>query len=338
MPRMSARVAIGIVTWNSAADIAACLKSVRALEPREIEILVVDNASTDGTRDILESFTRPDERVLLDRNVGFSAAHNLAIARTSGEFYLALNPDVRLEPDFVERLIEAIATVPAAGSATGKLLRADDSGGIDSTGIVLVPTQRHLDRGAGERDQGQFDRRELVFGPSGAAGFYRRQMLTDVAIDGEVFDEDFFAYREDADLAWRAQLLGWTCVYEPTAIARHVRRVTPERRSALPPALNRMSVRNRFLLRIKNQTMRQVVRYLVPTLWRDTQVVGYALLREHTSLPAFADVARLLRPMLRKRRAIMRRRRASDHDLDGWFERPARPLPEGPPAAPPRSM
>lgn len=334
---MNRRVAIGIVTWNSAADVATCLAAVRALTHPDVQVLVVDNASTDGTREILESSTRPDERALLDRNVGFSAAHNLAITRTTGDFYLALNPDVRLEPGFLARLVDAIESVPRTGSASGKLLRADDPNRIDSTGIFLVPTQRHLDRGAGELDRGQFERRELIFGPSGAAGLYRRQMLSDVAVDGEVFDQDFFAYREDADLAWRAQLLGWACVYEPTAVAHHVRRVTPERRAALPPDLNRMSVRNRFLLRIKNQTPNQLVRYLVPTLWRDCQVVGYTLLREHASLPAFVDVARLLRPMLRKRRVIMGRRRASDREMNDWFVRSARPIGAPPAATPPRS-
>lgn len=323
---MPSLVSIGIVTWNSAADLEACLEAVRALTYAPIELLVIDNASTDGTRDLLASTTRDDERCLLDRNAGFAAAHNLAIARTSGEYYLTLNPDVRPEPDFVSKLVDAIDSVPRCGSASGKLLRADESECIDSAGIVMRPTQRHLDRGAGEPDDGRYDRRELVFGVSGAAGFYRRAMLEDVAVDGEVFDEDFFAYREDADLAWRAQLLGWHCVYEPTAVASHVRRVTPERRRALPASINRMSVRNRFLLRLKNQTASHMLRFLAPTLWRDAQVIGYVLLRERSSLPAFAEVARLTRPMLRKRRNIMARRRASAADMIRWFRRPARPV------------
>jgi GT2 family glycosyltransferase len=109
-------------------------------------------------------------------------------------------------------------------------------------------------------------------------------MLEAAAVLSEVFDEDFFAYREDADLAWRAQLLGWTSVYVPAARARHRRRVTPERRTQLPMAINRASVRNRFLLRLKNQTWGHALRFLVPALARDAQVVGYVLLREWTSL------------------------------------------------------
>jgi hypothetical protein len=113
-------------------------------------------------------------------------------------------------------------------------------------------------------------------------------MLEDVRLLGEFFDEDFFAYREDADLAWRAQLRGWVCWYVPGARAQHGRRVTPERRKSLPPEINRYSVRNRFLLRLKNQPVVHVARFFVPALSRDLIVVGYVLLREWSSIPAIA--------------------------------------------------
>jgi GT2 family glycosyltransferase len=189
----------------------------------------------------------------------------------------------------------------------------------------MTAAMRHLDRGAGEPDRGRFDRLEQVFGASGAAALYRRAMLDDVRVAGEVFDEDFFAYREDADLAWRAQLLGWQCLYVPEAVAVHVRRVTPERRGTLPPGLNRASVRNRFLLRMKNQTAGNFVRFLLPALFRDAQVVGYVVLREPRSLPAFVDLLRLAPRTLAKRRTIMARRRADDASINAWFRRRALP-------------
>lgn len=319
-------VSIGIVTWNSAGQIEACLESCRRQTHTPLDLLVVDNASTDETRDILARLTKPDERILLDRNVGFAAAHNLAIRRTRGDGYLCLNPDVVLAPSFVSVLAGALQGDERLGSATGKLVSASDPRVIDSTGICMHPSQRHLDRGQGERDEGQYDRSALVFGCSGAAGFYRRRMLEDVAVDGEVFDEDFFAYREDADLAWRAQLLGWRCAYVPGAVARHRRRVTPERRGLLPGAINRMSVRNRFFLRMKNQTWSQAIRFAVPGLWRDAQVIGYVLLRERSSLPALAEVVRTAPRMWRKRRAIMTRRRARIADLNRWFRECSRPI------------
>jgi GT2 family glycosyltransferase len=326
-------VTVGIVTWNSAHVIEACVASVRAQRYQPLTLRVLDNASADDTRERVRRITSPEERLGADSNLGFSAAHNRLIAASSTEFYLCLNPDVVLTPDFLERIIGAMRRDPRAGSATGKLLRMREDDGqerqedvIDSTGIIMVPSQRHLDRGADRMDDGRYAREELVFGASGAAAVYRREMLEDVKTPGgaagiEYFDEDFFAYREDADLAWRAQLLGWNCVYVPGAVARHGRRVTPERRSALPSAINYYSVRNRFLLRMKNQTAGHALRFLLPSIARDLQVIGYVLLKERSSMGALADVFRLWRTTMTKRRAIMSRRRRPDSEMIAWFTR-----------------
>ena len=318
---MAVLVSIGIVAWNSDGDLARCLDGVRAQHHQPIELLVGDNASTDGTRALLEARTTAVERRYFPENRGFSAAHNALIHESRGAYYLALNPDVVLDPGFVGALVVALEGAPRAGSATGKLRRASPDGVIDSTGIVMHRSQRHTDRGAGEPDRGQYDAPEPVFGVSGAAGFYRRAMLDDVAIDGEVFDEDFFAYREDADLAWRAQLLGWDALYVPAATATHVRRVTPERRGALPAAINRYGVRNRFLLRVKNQSLGLAWRYAWPGFRRDAQVIGYVLLREWSSIPGLLDVGKLLPRMLAWRRHVLGTRRRQSADLAPWFRR-----------------
>ena len=320
------KVSIGIVTWNDAEVIGRCLECVRAQRLLGFDLLVVDNHSTDGTRAILTTATSENERLLLDTNTGFAAAHNRAIRQTTGSYYLALNPDVFMSPDFVDRLLEAMEADGTLGAAMGKLLLADSPERLDSTGIYMVPALRHLDRGQGELDTGQYGRQELVFGASGAAALYRRAMLDDVAIGWEVFDEDFFTYREDADLAWRAQLMGWRCVYVPAATALHRRLVTPGRRARLPAWINRTSVRNRFLMRIKNQTAGHFLRYFFPAAWRDLQVVLYCLLRERSSLPAFGEVWRLLPKMWRKRRQIMARRRARSRDISAWFSTRSQPM------------
>ncbi len=314
-------ISIGIVTHNSADDIAACIAAVRAqtYQP-DIELLVGDNASTDRTWTLVTGLTISSERVRFDRNTGFSAAHNALIRRSLGAWYVALNPDVALAPTFVATAIEALAGEDRVGSVSGKLVRRDPSAVIDSTGIVMVPSIRHLDRGADEPDRGQFDRDEDVFGASGAAAVYRRAMLDDVAIEGEYFDEDFFAYREDADLAWRAQWRGWRCRYVAAAVAVHRRRVTPQRRAQLPGEINRWSVRNRFLLRIKNQSRPHFRRFLLPSLVRDLQVVGYVVLREWSSIPGLLDVVRLWRHTWRKRRHIMATRQLSEAAMAAWFE------------------
>ena len=139
---------------------------------------------------------------------------------------------------------------------------------------------RHLDRGAEEVDRGQYDRAQYVFGASGAAAFFRRNFIEDVSVEGEFFDEEFFAFREDGDLAWRSQVMGWKCLYVPTAVAWHVRRVTPARRRDLPLIINWHSAKNRFLMRGKNASGWLCRRLFFPVLWRDIMTFGYALVRD----------------------------------------------------------
>ncbi len=314
------RVSVGVVTWNADEVLERCIASVRAQTYPDVDLHVWDNASEPAGRSVVERATRDDERTWSPDNIGFAGGHNRLIAASRGAYYLCLNPDAVLEPDYLTLLVAALEAAPSAGSATGRLLRLDTPGIVDSTGIVMTRDQRHLDRDADEPVQAHAnDQVEEVFGVSGAAALYRRRMLDDVAVAGECFDEDFFAYREDADLAWRARVQGWTSLYVPRATALHRRRVTPSRRQSLPAAVNRYSVRNRFLLRLKNQSGHEAVRFLWPTLVRDLQVLGYVMLREHRSVPGLIDVLRLLPRMWRKRQVIQRRRRTSPADLTRWF-------------------
>jgi GT2 family glycosyltransferase len=308
------KVAVNIVTFNSGRDMAACLESLRHQTFDDFEIHVLDNASSDETLKAIEPF----DVAYLERspiNTGFCKAHNELARRFPSEYVLFLNPDAVLSATFIQELVQAMDSRPDAASASGKLLRMDGTT-IDSTGIVMLREQRHLDRGADQTDAGQFERSEDIFGPSGAAAMYRRRALDDVAIDGQYFDEDFFAYREDADLAWRCRLLGWTSIYVPTAVARHRRRVTPERRGELPKEINYHSVKNRFLLRLNNMTGNLYRRDFWPITCRDAAVIGYVLVREWSSIPGLFYIARNLPRLLRKRRAIQLRRRA---DPVNWF-------------------
>ena len=188
------------------------------------------------------------------------------MAEARGDWLLSLNPDVILSRDFLSKLVAAGEQDSRIGAVCGKLLRwrpgeaAERTQIIDSTGIYFLRNLRHLDRGSDEIDRGQYERPEYVIGATGAAALYRRKMVEDVSVDGEFFDEDFFAYREDADVAWRAQLLGWRCLYTPQAVAWHVRRVTPERFKELPDLINRHSIKNRFLMRAKNLSLPMYLR------------------------------------------------------------------------------
>jgi len=320
-----ASVAVTIVAFNSRRFIETCLESVLAQGYAPLEVVVVDNASTDGTREVLARFRDRVRITANDRNLGFAAAQNQAIGLTRSDWVLALNPDVRLFPGFIHQLVEAGRIDARVGTVCGKLLAAGpdlrplNEPRLDSAGIYFTPSLRHFDRGWHEEDNGRFEHLEYVFGASAAAALYRRRMIEDISCEDGFFDPDFFSYREDADVSWRAQLLGWACLYVPQAVGCHVRSVTAGNRRRVPAVLNMHSVKNRFLMRIKNMTGDLYRLCWLPATARDLAVLGGCLVWEPSSLPAFWHTARCLPRALRKRRQIMSRRRASDESLSCWF-------------------
>lgn len=322
-------VLVSIVTYNSESYIVPCVRSVLEQSAPPCAVVVSDNASSDASASrVAAEFGSAVRLIRQPENLGFARAHNLAMGLADSEFVLTLNPDAMLTRDFVRRLVDFMHAHPNLGSATGKLLRMNaafrpilrrNHPVMDSAGIEFLPNQRHRDRGAGQEDTQRFERPGLVFGTTAAAGFYRRAMLLDIAMDGEFFDEHFFVYREDVDLAWRAQLLGWPCGYEPRAVAYHVRQGIPERRSLLSAAINYHSVKNRFLLRIKNMPWRMYLRHFVAITWRDLLVLGYSLTRERYSLEAFPYLARHWSLYRRRRQELERRRRVPHSDIEKWI-------------------
>lgn len=321
-------VAIAIVTHNSAADLAACFQAIERLAYRPIELVVVDCASSDGSAAEAERLARtlpaeiPAKVIPLAENLGFAGGMNEAFSRTSAPWVLTLNADALPSPDYLERLLERAAAHPdfQVGAVTGRLVRAGDKPTIlDACGMRLTRTWRHLDRGSGEFDSGQYQRAERVFGATGAASLFRRAALDDAAIDGEIFDPAFHSFREDAELCFRLRERGWEILYEPAAVAVHRRFNLPERRRSMPPEVNRHSLKNRYLLRLYHQTGGNFLRTALPTFGRDLLALGYAVLRERTSLPAYSWLWRHRREILARRRQIQGRRTVPARALDRWF-------------------
>lgn len=318
---MGRSASIVLITWNSARYLPRCFEGIARQTFRDRELIVIDNASSDGS--VALARRNESARVLVNEtNAGFAAAANQGIREAKGEFVLLLNPDVSLQPDYLERLVGAV--VDRVGAATGKLLRGvgdsiEPTTVIDSKGIRMTRGGRHFDIDNGLEDRDGEETVREVFGVSGAAALYSRRFLDDVAVRGEVFDETFFAYREDADLAWRGRLFGWKAVYVPSAVAYHVRRVTPEARRTLPPEINFHSVKNRFLLRLKNESAYLALRNAPFELTRDLIVFLATLTVERTSFGAWRWLWQHRRAILEKRREIQRRRVVSDRALAPWF-------------------
>ncbi len=323
-----ATVSVIIVNWNHGRFLASCLDALQTLAYAPLEIVVVDNGSTDGSPEWL---TRryPGVRMLRSaENRGFSWALNEGIRHTNSAFVLSLNPDVTVCPGFVSEMVHAIDKDDRYGMAAPKLLRADATTILDSTGLFVDRRRRTYDRGQGQLDEGQYDGQRCVFGACGAAGLYRRTMLEDVALGGEVLDEDMFAYCEDADLAWRAQLRGWHCVYAPQAVAMHVRgwgdtlrkRGHAQKTGRGP----RLALRNRYLMTVKNDAWPYLLGDVPRILAAELPRLAFAALTAPEVLLGLVDLVRALPAALRKRKQIRSRRTVDEAQIRRWFVAPTK--------------
>ncbi len=218
-------------------------------------------------------------------------------------YVLVLNPDVQLDPSFSRVLVDASEADPRVALSSGKLLRPGRTR-IDSAGIVLPRHRRPRDRGSEELDRGQYNRCEYVFGVSGAAVLLRRAALPCLAIDGEIFDEDFFVYHEDTDLAWRAHRLGWEVLYEPAATAVHVRGWRKARRFEVPLEARRHSFKNHYLQLIKNERGGDFARNLPWLAVWELLRIAHSVFRDPAILKAYGSLGPALRSARRKRQTI----------------------------------
>ncbi|OGM00619.1 hypothetical protein A2480_00605 [Candidatus Uhrbacteria bacterium RIFOXYC2_FULL_47_19] len=342
------KVAVAIVSWNHMKYLSDALTSVRNQTHQDLSLIVVDNASSDGTSEFVR--TNFSEAVLLRniRNLGFSRAYNQTIEyaranlKRDGEelFVLVMNPDIILKPDYIARLLDRMMHRTDVGSAGGKLLRVherpdgdlsekDFSDIIDSTGLRIYRSRRAVDRHSGERDT-DFDRTSEVFGISGALIMFRISALNDVALMGEFFDEDFFAYKEDVDLAWRLQLRGWKSLYVPEAVAYHHRRVKGTEKTSWLAVIrgrrnrsklvSRLSYRNHVFMLLKNEYLTNLFIDLPWIFLFELKKLMYMLLLEpsvfFTTLP---DLVRNIPRALSKRHKTIGSTRVSSKEIRKWF-------------------
>ena len=256
----SPKVTIGLLTYNSERYVEPCLNSLLIQDYENLEIVVLDNNSVDGT---VEQIKIHFPQVRLERvaeEVGVGKGHNEILRSSEGEYYACLSIDMVFEPNFISELVKVIADRPVYGSVGGKLKRWDFEGYfkntgllqdmgktnfIDSVGVRLLKSHRFEDIGHSEVDYGQYDQLRDIFGVSGAAVLYRRKALEDVVFINEqgkkeYFDETMFMYKEDVDLAYRLQWAGWKSRYTPLAVAFHDRSSRTVGRNAIEVIKNRL--------------------------------------------------------------------------------------------------
>ncbi len=318
-PPSTARYVVGVIHHADWELLPGCLASLRAQTLAPDAVFVVDTG-VDGERLAPVRSAFPEVVFEVRQNGGWGAGVNRVLAwidehHPEAPFALVLNPDVALDPSYARELISDASAHPEVAIAGGKLLRPDRAT-LDSAGIRLPRHRRPRDRGSGDLDTGRYDGRESVFAVSGAAMLVRRAAMDAIAVLGEVVDEDFFAYQDDTDLCWRAWRFGWDVVYQPEARAVHGRGWRKERRFAIDPAVRCHSFKNHYLQILKNERPQDVLRNLPWLLGWEALRLGFALLRDRSVLPGYAQALRGMPGAWRKRQEIHRR-------LAAGFGRPA---------------
>ncbi len=210
------RVAVVIPNWNGARWLEGCLDSLAVQTRTPDEVLVVDGASGDESVAIATRHGLRPRVERLTRNGGFAVAANHGIALVRADAVALVNTDVVLDPRWLEGTLAALKAHPDAAAVATKMVALDDAGRIDDTGDVLRRDGVAEQRGRFRRDTGQWDTPGTIWGACAGAALYRRSAVLEVG----GFDERYFMYLEDVDLALRLRLAGWTCRYEPV-VARH---------------------------------------------------------------------------------------------------------------------
>ncbi|MFA9398538.1 MAG: glycosyltransferase family 2 protein [Clostridiaceae bacterium] len=313
-------VSIVIINWNGKKFIKKCVNSLLTQSYENIEIWFIDNNSSDDSFAYFnDNFKGSNVTSIRNKNnLGYSGGANQGIGLAKGEYVVIMNPDVVLENDYIEKIVEYANNDNSVGAITGKLLKYDTDKGIntnfiDSTGIVLFRNGRAIDRGQNEEDVNQYNQIERVFGVCGAVAFYKKEALEKIKLGKEYFDKDFFAYKEDIDLSWRLNLYGYKCMYLPEAIGYHARglggsngsiKAYIENRKKQSEYLRGISFRNHYLMIIKNKTSvsRSFNKYDIYK--RFISFMCYSLIYERFNFKYLLQMIKLIPKMKKKNKII----------------------------------
>jgi GT2 family glycosyltransferase len=340
-----AKVSIHLVTWNGQKYIEDCLNSILEQNFSDYFLLIIDNDSADQTVKIIEQqylplFGSKVRFVKNKNNLGFAQAHNQSLLWTDSEYVLILNQDVILEPDFLSKIISFLDKHKTVGSVTGKILRwqfenneglkkSHKSDIIDTLGLKIFKSQRVIELAAGEKDLGNYEDNWKIFGVSATCPVYCRKALEEVRYKDEYFDNDFFSYKEDIDLAYRLQWFGWQSYYLPEAIAYHDRTAKSQEKNSdielikqrkhKSKFINYHSYKNHWFVLLKNLSFNNFIRYLPYICYYEFKKFIYILLFEPLTLKSLKEVWAKRKKMKEKRKFIISKRIITDEKIRQWF-------------------
>jgi len=321
-------VSIIILNWNGLEHLETCLPSVMEQTYENIEVIVVDNGSTDGSIEYVKENYDNVKLICNSDNVGFAEGNNVGIREAAGEYIVALNNDTEVDANWISAFVEVAEEHPDAGMLACKVLSYYDRNQIDCVGHLIYPDGLSRGRGRGEIDAGQYDDVEEVAFPSGCAALYRKEMLEQIGL----FDKDFFIYVEDSDLGIRGRLAGWKCLYVPDAVVYHKYSATM---GGYSPRKAIMIERNRIWFVVKNLPATMIIssfyyaflRYLLQTY---DAAFGSGAAKQFMSEGSKWTVVSVLFKaywsalvgtpgMLKKRREIRGQKRVTNSEVRRWY-------------------
>lgn len=320
-------VSIVIPNWNGKKYLRDCISSLKTQSHTNIEIIVVDNASRDDSIEYLQTHFSEVKIIKHNDNLGFGAANNTGIKAAQGKYLMMLNNDTRLEPNCIEELIKTIEKDEKYGACASKILLEYENNLLDVAGIAVCLDGLAIGRGRLESSD-KFNNEEEVFFASDCACLYKKEMLDDIGLTNEIYDEDFFAYADETDMGWRAQLAGWKCIYTPKAIVYHYHSASS---GTYSPFKAFLCERNRIWVAVKSLPVSFLVQGVFYTLLRYLyQACGALtgkgaagkftkevnkfelikiLIKAHVS--AFLGMPK----MLKKRKEVMKKKRISNREI-----------------------
>ncbi len=324
------KLSINILGFNEKHLLDNALTSIFKQDYPNYEVTYIDNASTDGSEEYVRTHFPHVKVIQTGENRHYGPAHNKGLAATDGELVSFVNSDLVFTPTYYSELVKALLADEKIAAAGGKMLRPKQVDGqylFDGAGLTIDRYRIVRDRGQWQPDTGQFDKPEEVFALCGAAPVYRRAALNDVAIDGEILDEDITAFFDDSDLGWRCRHYGWKIWYQPTAILYHERGVGQSPggyrhlfalikfRKQFSLRSRQLAWKNKIYIVLKNDFGRTLRRDWLKIVFREIITLGFIVLFETATLKILPTVFRQLPNIFRKRKIIKQKSVLGDDNI-----------------------